>query len=131
MTVLKCSSGSGPPRPMTRPGVATPAQLTAIRSSPSSVARSTAACTCASSRTSAATKRHCPRARRELLDERRAGGGREVDDDDGRAVGGEAAGGGAAEAGAAAGDEGDGGRVQLHGRTFRASVVSGRAAGAR
>ena len=37
MTVLNVSSESGPPRPTTRPGVAMPAQLTAMRSSPSCV----------------------------------------------------------------------------------------------
>src|SRR6478736_8369833 len=72
MTVLNVSSESGPPRPMTRPGVATPAQLTAMRSSPRAVARSIAACTWDSSRTSAATKTALP-SRRPLSSSTSAG----------------------------------------------------------
>src|SRR6476661_3522495 len=57
MTSANCSSGNGPRLPTTRPGVPTPAQLTTIRSVPSSRATSIAAWTCASSRTSVATNR--------------------------------------------------------------------------
>ena len=45
ITVRNVSSGSTPRLPITRPGVATPAQLTATRRGPSSVAAATAACT--------------------------------------------------------------------------------------
>src|SRR5450631_1427603 len=57
MTFRKSSRFIGPFLPTTRPGVPTPAQLTATRSSPSSWATAIAACTWASSRTSAAQNR--------------------------------------------------------------------------
>src|SRR5664279_3316123 len=57
MTSWKSSRAIGPSLPTTRPGVPTPAQVTTIRRSPSSVAAAIAACTWVWLRTSAAQKR--------------------------------------------------------------------------
>ena len=87
MTVCEVSSASGPPLPTTRPGVATPAQLTAMRSSPSSPAR-------VDRRLHLRLVAHVGRDERApalaLSSSASASPGedREVDDDDGGAVGG-------------------------------------------
>ena len=106
MVRWKSASASGPLRPTTRPAVPTPAQVTAMRSSPSDRAASTAAWT---EPLVADVGRHEPDPLAQLLGQRRARRGRQVDDDDLRAVGGEPAGGRAAQAGRTAGDERDGG----------------------
>ena len=116
MTFWKSSSGSGPRLPTTRPGVPTPAQLTAIAQRPE-LAR------CVDRRLHLGLVAHVggheARAVAELCGQLRAGGGGQVEDDHGRSRLVQSAGRGTAEAGGAPGDERDGVLVDLQGDSLR------------